>query len=100
MTCNRAMSALLVGLLCFLLALPLAARDVTVKYRPTPVDVSSGHFEELPLKPSSLVKEIFYDAGSEYLLVRLKETFYHYYTAPESRAALGGRAITWPALPE
>ena len=38
MTCNR----LFTDLLCLLLALPLAARDVTVKSQPTPVDAMSA----------------------------------------------------------
>ena len=69
---------LLTVLLCLLAASPMEARDITVKYCPTPVDVSNDHFQVFDLKPSSLVQKIFYDAGNEYLLVCLKETFYDY----------------------
>ena len=56
----------------------IATRIINVKYRSTPVDVNNGTFVELALKPSSVVKEIFFDASAAYLLVRLKNTFYHY----------------------
>jgi len=58
------------------------ARDITVKYRDDPVDVDNGYFEEMELKSSSLVQEIYYDAQNQYLLVRLKSTFYHYCNIP------------------
>jgi len=54
-----------------------SAREINVKYRNSPVDVSQN-FIEVDLKHSSLVKEIFYDTNNSYLLVRLKKTFYHY----------------------
>lgn len=75
---------LLTLLLCFLVVLPCSALGITVKYRATPVDVSNGHFQEFALKPSSLVQEIFYDLGNEYLLVRLKQTFSHYCGIPKA----------------
>jgi len=66
-------------LLIFLfIPLNLSARTIVVKYRDTPVDIDNGHFEELRLKPSSLVMEMFYDKEGNYLLVSLKNTFYHY----------------------
>lgn len=62
----------------FFISFNLSARTIFVKYKDTPVDVDNGHFEELKLKPSSLVKEMFYDERGNYLLVSLKNTFYHY----------------------
>jgi len=68
-----------VMLIIFLLIpLSLSARTIVVKYRDTPVDVENGHFEEIKLKLSSLVNEMFFDEQGNYLLVRLKSTFYHY----------------------
>ena len=68
-----------ITLLIFLLIpFNLSARTIVVKYRDTPVDVDNGHFQELRLKPSSLVMEMFYDEHGNYLLVSLKNTFYHY----------------------
>jgi len=65
-------------ILILLLPLSLSARTLTIKYRDTPVDTSNGHFQELSLNSSSLVKEMFYDEQGNYLLVSLKNTFYHY----------------------
>jgi len=62
----------------FFTSFSLSARTIFVKYRDTLVDVDNGHFEELGLKSSSLVKEMFYDEQGNYLLVSLKNTFYHY----------------------
>ena len=59
------------------------AREVVVKYRDAPVDVDNGHFVEIELTPSSLVKEMFYDSENKYLLVSLKGTFYHYCSIPK-----------------
>lgn len=54
---------------------------ITVKYYGT-VDVNNGNFQELELKPSSLVYEMYYDANNKYLLVSLKGTYYHYCSIP------------------
>ena len=70
------MKLLLLALLLF--PLSLSARTLNIKYRDTPVDTSNGHFQELDLKSSSLIKEMFYDSQGNYLLVSLKNTFYHY----------------------
>lgn len=65
---------------CLLLSAlwPVWARDITVKYRDTPVDIDNGHFEQVHLKESSLVKSIYFDARGKYLLVNLRGTYYHY----------------------
>ena len=70
MMLKRSMRLLFV-LFCIGLAYPLAAREIAVKYRQTPVDVSNGKFQEISLKLSSVVEEIFYDSGNQYLLVSL-----------------------------
>jgi len=68
-----------VGLVAFVMALgsgTLAqAETVFVKYR-GPVPLNS--FNCTPLKSSSLVKRICYDATNAYLIVKLKNTYYHY----------------------
>ncbi len=48
------------------------AREITVKYRDSPVDVSSG-FIEYALIDSSFVNELFYNPDHQYALVRLKQ---------------------------
>lgn len=63
------------------------AHDIDVKYRPDPVDVDNGHFQHMSLKPSSLVQDIYYDAGNHYLLVSLNGTFYHYCGIPANVVA-------------
>ena len=68
----------LLTLTLILFVFSVHARDINVKYRHRAVDVDNGNFVEFNLKSSSLVKEIFYDQKTEYLLVRLKHTFYHY----------------------
>lgn len=59
------------------------SETVYVKYRGL-VDVDNGHFSRLQLKNSSLVKDIYYDSSSEYLLVRLNHTYYHYCSIPNN----------------
>ena len=59
MTYNR----LFAGLLFLLLALPLAARDVSVKYRPTPVDVSS-HLKLTDIDSERMVIQIELGKGA------------------------------------
>ena len=71
------------------------AREIHVKYRATPVDISNGYFQEINLKQSSFVNEMFYDGSNEYLLVRLKNTFYHYCEIP---AEVINKWITSPSL--
>lgn len=68
----------LIILIFFILSFNLSARAIDVKYKDTPVDVDNGHFKEINLKSSSFVKEMFFDGQENYLLVRLKNTFYHY----------------------
>jgi|COG998Drversion2_1049125.scaffolds.fasta_scaffold578617_1 hypothetical protein len=58
------------------------AQEINVKYRDTTVDVGNGHFEKLNLKPSSFVNEMYYNNKNRYLLVKLKNTFYHYCGLP------------------
>ncbi len=58
------------------------AQDINVKYRGN-VNVNNGHFIEYPLKPSSLVEQIYYDEPNQYLIVSLNGTFYHYCSIPE-----------------
>ncbi len=59
------------------------SETVYIKYKGT-VDVDNGHFSHLELKNSSLVKDMYYDKNNEYLLVRLKHTYYHYCSIPSN----------------
>lgn len=54
---------------------------VEVKYYEN-VDVSA--FANLSLRPSSLVKEIYYKDSENYLIVNLKGTYYHYCKIPKN----------------
>lgn len=57
------------------------SETVYVKYRGD-VNVDNGHFSHMSIKPSSLVKDMYYDKDNKYLLVRLKHTYYHYCSIP------------------
>jgi len=58
---NKLYSTLIISPLFLVISHDIATRSIIVKYRNTPVDVDYGAFIESTLKPSSLVKEIFYD---------------------------------------
>ena len=58
-----------------------SAETVEVKYRgPVPLD----SFTCPALKPSSFVNRICYDAAERYLIVQLKQTYYHYCELPQA----------------
>jgi len=57
---------------------------VTVKYRPTPVDVGAPHFKSLGHRESRLVTGAWYDGGNNYLVINLNGTNYHYCGFPRS----------------
>ncbi len=59
------------------------AKDIYVKYRGT-INVSNGHFQHLSLKPSSFINDMYYDRANNYLLVQLKNTYYHYCSMPQN----------------
>ena len=63
------------------LSISLNAKDIYVKYRGV-VNIDNGHFNKLSIKESSLVKNMYYDDNNEYLLVQLKNTYYHYCSIP------------------
>jgi len=70
-------------LLCVSLSfLPIqaTARDIEVKYRSSLVNVDD--FTDYNLKRSSFVDEILYHKADQYLLVKLRSTFYHYCGVP------------------
>lgn len=57
------------------------AEVVDVKYRgPVPLDA----FTCPSLKASSFVNRICYDASERYLIVQLRETYYHYCMLPQT----------------
>ena len=59
------------------------SETVYVKYRGN-VDVDNGHFSKLQIGSSSFVNNMYYDKKNEYLLVRLKSTYYHYCSIPDN----------------
>lgn len=59
------------------------AKDLYVKYRGV-VNVSNGHFQHLNLKPSSFINNMYYDKKNKYLLVQLRNTYYHYCSIPQN----------------
>jgi hypothetical protein len=67
--------------LLLLTASGVEAKDIYVKYRGG-VNVYNEHFQKLSLQESSLVKSMYYDRTNKYLLVRIRETYYHYCSIP------------------
>ena len=62
---------------------PTQAEIITVKYRPVAVDTEKGSFKEFSLGESSFINRILYDQEQKYLLVKLRDTFYHYCSIPK-----------------
>jgi hypothetical protein len=56
-------------------ASPLAAEEACVKYHKC---VSLDKFECTDVTRSSNVKRVCYSAAKRYMIIRLKETYYHY----------------------
>ncbi len=61
----------------------ILASNIYVQYRGN-VNVDNGYFEQINLKESRFVKEMYYDTGNKYLIVRLKNKYYHYCSIPKS----------------
>ena len=57
---------------------------VTVKYHDDLVDIAHSRFEYLDTSKSSFVNGAWYDKGNEYMVIRLKETYYHYCGMPKN----------------
>jgi hypothetical protein len=57
---------------------------LTVKYRDDPVDVANPAFQYLNTSGSSLLTGAWYDSDSDYLLLGLSGTVYHYCGVPSS----------------
>ena len=73
---------LLLSILLLGLGSTAFAKDIYVKYRGT-VDVSNGYFQQLFLKSSSFINDMYYDSDNNYLLVQLNSTYYHYCAIPQ-----------------
>ena len=56
----------------------LAEQLLSVKYRATPVDVDTPQFERLDTSESSFVRGAWYDQSSQYMIINLNGTNYHY----------------------
>jgi hypothetical protein len=61
--------------LLFSIVTPCRTETVNVKYR-GPVDLS--HFSCKAIDHSSFINRVCYDAANGYMIVLLKETYYHY----------------------
>lgn len=61
-----------------------ATQYVEVKYRNTPVDLSSSAFEFLNTDISSFINGAWYDQTNQYMVIRLSGTYYHYCSLPNS----------------
>lgn len=57
---------------------------VTVRYRPTAVDVGAPYFERLGRADSTLVYAAWYDDEANYMVINLAGTNYHYCGFPRS----------------
>ena len=58
--------------------------SIEVKYRNDRVPVGNDSFETLGFTSDSTVKNAWYDASEEYLVIRLNSTNYHYCEVPRS----------------
>jgi hypothetical protein len=56
---------------------------VWVKYRQTPVNVASRRFEYFDTSRSSFITGAWYDKGNGYMVIGLRETYYHYCRMPK-----------------
>jgi len=56
---------------------------LTIKYRPDPVDIADPRFAFLDGGSSSLVDFAFYDPNTEYMIISLNGTAYHYCGMPD-----------------
>ncbi len=55
-----------------------ATNYVTVKYRPSQVDVANPRFEYLDTSSSSFKRGAWYDSSVNYMIINLSSTNYHY----------------------
>lgn len=55
---------------------------VKVKYREDLIDIGHPRFEYLDTSNSSFVRGALYDKENSYLVIKLKETYYHYCGLP------------------
>lgn len=83
---KRAAAALCVGALLLIGGARLGCAEpasiVVVKYRETPVDLAG--FEHLDTTGSSFVGGAWYDSTHEYMIIRLRDTYYQYCRMPQA----------------
>ena len=85
---NRILTSMSAFIFLLTSVYPALGADLYVKYRGIVdtelVNKRTGrpYFDELKLKNSSLVKGMYYDQANNYLLVRLRNTWYHYCEIP------------------
>jgi KTSC domain-containing protein len=75
-----------IAILSLAMPLPALAETVDVKYRgPVPLDT----FECADISHSSFIERVCYDSREQYMVIRLKSTYYHYCEiGPETIASL------------
>jgi hypothetical protein len=77
--CSRMVMPIVGIVLCgwaYLTSWPASAECLTIKYRDTPVCLTTFACTETP--QSSFVRAICYDAAKSYMLIKLNDTWYHY----------------------
>ncbi len=73
---GKSLRAITLGLLTLaLLAKATAAETVNIKYR-GPVDLTPFACEAMTR--SSFINRVCYDAANQYMIIKLKQTYYHY----------------------
>ncbi len=60
----------------------LCAQTIHVKYRSTPVDIDNGKFKCVTTD-SSFVRATCYDQRDRYMVILLRNTWYHYCDMPK-----------------
>jgi hypothetical protein len=73
--------AFLVALAALCPASSAWSEDVSVKYRG---NVNLGPFDCKDVTRSSFIKRVCFDKAKSYMLIRLKDTYYHYCNIPQS----------------
>ena len=61
-----------------------AENIVWINYRESPVNLDAGYFDYQNTDVSSWIRGVWYDTKSEYLIINLNGTYYHYCGVPQS----------------
>ena len=69
-------AVVVIAIVVFIYLLP-KQNYVNIKYRNDPVDISSNNFKPLD-KSDNTVKGAWYDSSNKYMVIKLKNVYYHY----------------------